>query len=196
MPQDESDQEGFQSTFSVTPIEAAAAKAILESGKVFPTSNWLAEEIFFGLWEEPNFRDKRTWEPIEEFPVYGYNYDVLIGGLYPDQKPVWDYGLKGYTLELAFPMPRANEMLKRVRELFDESAKKGKIMSATYRSGINIKFGKAHKDFLGQVTTGTADGEDWSQGAIMFDFPSYRPSVGDQNRYNEEFCEYSTAGCL
>lgn len=147
------------------------------------------EEIFFGQWEEPNFRDKRTWEPIKEFPVYGYNYDILIGGLYPDQKPVWEYGLKGYTLELAFPMPRANEMLKRVRELFDESAKKGKIMSATYRSGINIKFGKANKDFLGQVTTDTADGEDWSQGAIMFDFPTYRPSAGDQKRYNEEFCE-------
>ncbi|KAH7312516.1 hypothetical protein B0I35DRAFT_488155 [Stachybotrys elegans] len=187
VPANESDQEGFQSTFSVTELEANTAKALLDSGKFFPSSNWLAEEIFFGQWEAPNFRDKRTNEPIKEFPVYGWNYDVLIGGLYPDQKPVWEYGLKGYTLELAFPMTRANEMLKRVRGLFDAEAKKLRFMSATYRSGINIKFGKAHFDFLGQVTTGTADGEDWSQGAIMFDFPSYRPSIGDQKRYNEEF---------
>ena len=189
VPANTSDQEGFQNTFSVTEIEANAAKAILDSGKYLPSSNWLAEEIFFGQWEKPNFRDKRTNEPIDTFPVYGWNYDVLIGGLYEGQKPVWEYGLKGYTLELAFPMTRANEMLKRVRELFDDEKRKGKIMAATYRSGVNIKFGKPHFDFLGQVTTGTADGEDWTQGAIMFDFPTYRPSVGDQKRYNEDFCK-------
>ncbi|KAL6854881.1 hypothetical protein ACO1O0_006015 [Amphichorda felina] len=187
VPAETSDQEGFQNTFSVTELEAGAAKALLDSGKYLPSSNWLAEEIFFGQWEEPNFRDKRTNEPIKNFPVYGWNYDILIGGLYEGQKPVWEYGLKGYTLELAFPMTRATEMLRRVRELFDDEKRKGKIMAATYRSGVNIKFGKPHFDFLGQVTTGTADGEDWSQGAIMFDFPTYRPSVGDQKRYNEEF---------
>lgn len=206
VPVNESSQEGFQSTFSVSKIEALAATALLNSGKILPTSNWLMEEIFFSQWSSPNFREKTTNEPIEEWPVVGYSYDVLIGGLYPDQKPVWEEGMKGYTLELAFPVTRANEMLKRVRELFDAEAKKGRIMSSTYRSGINIKFAKAHFDFLGQVTTGTADGEDWSQGtyfynllgeikantfsgAIMFDFPTYRPSIGDQKRYNEQFCK-------
>jgi L-gulonolactone oxidase len=182
-----SDQEGFQSTFSVTAIEAAAAVGLLESGKVLPTSNWLAEEIFFGMWEKPNFREKSNDTAIDKWPVYGWNYDVLIGGLYPGQKPLWDYGLEGYTLELAFPVTRANEMLKRVRKMFDDEAKKLRIMAATYRSGINIKFGKAHKDFLGQVTTGTADGEDWSKGTIMFDFPTYKPTTGDNKRYNEDF---------
>ena len=82
----------------------------------------------------------------------------------------------------------ANDMLKRVRELFDAEKKKAIIMTSTYRSGINIKFGKAHFDFLGQVTTDTADKQDWSKGAIMFDFPTFRPSIGDQLRYNEAFC--------
>ncbi|KAM5341553.1 hypothetical protein ACJ41O_014584 [Fusarium nematophilum] len=187
VPVDESPQEGFQSTFSVTELEAVAARTLLDSGKYLPSSNWLAEEIFFGLWEKPNFREKSTNEEIEEWPVYGYNYDVLIGGLYPDQKPEWDYNLRGYTLELAFPVTRANEMLKRVRELFDAEAKKLIFMTSTYRSGINIKFSKPHYDFLGQSTYDTADGQDWSKGAIMFDFPSYRPTVGDNKRYNEKF---------
>ncbi|CAH0054651.1 unnamed protein product [Clonostachys solani] len=187
VPESESDQEGFQSTFSVTDAEAAVAQFLLDSGKYAPTSNWLMEEIFFGQWSTPNFHDKTTDAAITEWPVYGWNYDVLIGGLYPNQHPVWERGLKGYTLELAFPVTRAGEMLRRVRELFDAEARKLKIMSSTYRSGINIKFAKAHKDFLGQVTTGTVDGEDWSQGTIMFDFPTYRPTVGDQKRYNEEF---------
>lgn len=187
VPATESSQEGFQSTFSVTEAEAFTARTLLDSGKYLPSSNWLAEEIFFGQWQNPNFRDKKTNKAIKEWPIYGWNYDVLIGGLYPGQKPVWEHGLKAYVLELAFPMTRANEMLKRVRQLFDQEAKHLKIMSATYRSGINIKFAKAHFDFLGQVTTGTSDGEDWSQGAIMFDFPSYRPTVGDKKRYNENF---------
>jgi hypothetical protein len=54
---------------------------------------------------------------------------------------------------------------------------------------INIKFGKPHYDLLGQVTTNTSDGADWSRGAIMFDFPSFRPNIGDQLRFNEPFCE-------
>lgn len=120
--------------------------------------------------------------------MYGYNYDVLIGGLYPGQQPEWEYNLRGYTLELAFPITRANEMLQRVRELFDAEAKKLIFMTSTYRSGINIKFGKPHFDFLGQVTYNTSDGQDWTKGTIMFDFPSYRPSIGDHKRYNEDFC--------
>ncbi|KAL6405200.1 FAD/FMN-containing dehydrogenase [Ilyonectria robusta] len=186
------DQEGFQSTFSVTELEAVAARTLLDSGKYLPSSNWLMEEIFFGLWDKPNFHDKSTDEEITKWPVYGYNYDVLIGGLYPGQKPEWDYDLRGYTLELAFPVTRANEMLKRVRQLFDAEAKKLIFMTSTYRSGINIKFSKPHYDFLGQSTVDTADGQDWSKGAIMFDFPSYRPTVGDHKRYNEQFCELMT----
>ena len=91
-------------------------------------------------------------------------------------------------------MTRANEMLKRVRELFDAEAKKLKVMSSTYRSGINIKFGKAYFDFLGQTTVDTFDGEDWSRGTIMFVFPSYKPTIGDHKRFNEEFCMFLTAG--
>lgn len=53
--------------------------------------------------------------------------------------------------------------------------------------------GKAYFDFLGQVTYNTTDGADWTKGAIMFDFPSYRPSFGDHKRYNEEFCKWP--GC-
>jgi hypothetical protein len=167
----------------------------------------LAEEIFFGLWSKPNFREKTTNEEIKGWPVYGWNYDVLIGGLYPDQKAEWEYGLAGYTLELAFPVTLANKMLKRVRQLFDDELKRGIVMTSTYRSGINIKckeilsvkciinangtaVGKAYFDFLGQVTVNTKDGADWSKGAIMFDFPSYRPTIGDHKRFNEQFCKW------
>ncbi|KKY32256.1 putative fad fmn-containing dehydrogenase [Diaporthe ampelina] len=185
---DDVNQNGLQSTFSVTGIEAAAAISILNTGKALATSNMLAEEIFFGIWEKPNFHTKDTNEEITTWPVTGYNYDVLIGGLYPDQKAEWDYGLRGYTLELAFPVPLANKMLKRVRELFDAQwNEKLIVMTSTYRSGINIKFGKPHFDLLGQVTTNTSDGADWSKGAIMFDFPSFRPNIGDQLRFNEPF---------
>ncbi|KAJ2895009.1 Fad/Fmn-containing dehydrogenase [Zalerion maritima] len=189
IPTNSSSQEGFQSTFSVTEIEGAAAKAILESGKYLPASNWLAETIFFSLWESPNFHEKSTNEEIAEWPVYGWNHDVLIGGLYPDQKPEWDYDLHGYTLELAVPMSQANALLKRVRELFDDEILKGFVMASTYRSGINIKFGKAYFDFLGQTTYGSAvsGGEGWKGGVMMFDFPSYHPTSGDGLRYNEEF---------
>ncbi|KAL2149804.1 hypothetical protein VTH82DRAFT_7480 [Thermothelomyces myriococcoides] len=187
VPANSTSQEGFQNTFSVTELEAVTARTILDSGKYLATSNMLAEEIFFGLWSKPNFREKKTNEAIEEWPVYGWNYDVLIGGLYPDQKAEWEYGLAGYTLELAFPVTMANRMLKRVRELFDDELKKGIVMTSTYRSGINIKFGKAYYDLLGQVTYNTSDGADWTKGAIMFDFPSYRPTIGDHKRFNEPF---------
>lgn len=190
VPTNTSSQLGFQSTFSVTALEAGAAVVLLNSGKYSFIPNLASEGIFFGIWEKPNFHDKITDAEITEWPVYGWNYDVLIGGLYPEQRPEWEYGLKGYTLELAFPVTRANEVLKRIRALFDAETAKGMPMASTYRSGINIKFGKAHFDFLGQVTTDTADGQDWSKGAIMFDFPSFRPSLGDQKRYNEAFCKW------
>ncbi|KAL4735477.1 hypothetical protein BDV11DRAFT_196020 [Aspergillus similis] len=182
-----SEQQGFQNTFSVTGIEAAAIKVLWNSGRWLATSNMLAEEILFGQWEAPNFREKTTNKDIDTWPVYGWNYDVLIGGLYPDQKPVWEYGLSGYTLELAFPVTQANAVLKRARELFDAELKKGIVMTSTYRSGINIKFGRPYYDLLGQVTYNTSDGADWSKGAIMFDFPSFKPTVGDGSRFNEPF---------
>ncbi|KAK4102247.1 FAD/FMN-containing dehydrogenase [Parathielavia hyrcaniae] len=187
VPASSTAQEGFQNTFSVTAFEAFAARTLLDSGKYLATSNMLAEEIFFGQWSKPNFREKTTNEEIEEWPVYGWNHDVLIGGLYPDQKAEWEYGLAAHTLELAFPVTMANQMLKRVRQLFDDELRRGFVMTSTYRSGINIKFGKPYFDFLGQVTYNTTDGADWSQGAIMFDFPSYRPTVGDHKRFNEQF---------
>lgn len=189
VPTDASPQEGFQNTFSVSKFEAQAIKGLWENGRVIPLSNKIAEDILFGQWSKPNFREKSTNKAITKWPVHGWNYDVLIGGLYPDQKPVWEYGLRGHTLELAFPMTYANAMLKRVRELFDAEAKDGEFMTSTYRSGINIKFGRPYFDLLGQVTYNTADGADWSKGAIMFDFPSYRPR-GDGERYNEPFCEF------
>jgi len=187
-------QEGFQNTFSVSAIEGNLARTILDSGKYLATSNMLMETIFFGIWSKPNFREKTTNEEIKTWPVYGWNYDVLIGGLYSDQQPEWDYNLHGMTLELAFPVTQANAMLKRVRQLFDaEWNKRGIIMTSTYRSGINIKFGKPNYDFLGQTTFNTSDEAsgraDWSKGAIMFDFPAFKPTVGDKTRFNEQFCE-------
>ncbi|ATY61605.1 FAD FMN-containing dehydrogenase [Cordyceps militaris] len=187
VPDNTSSQNAFQSTFSITPLKAAAAHGLLDSGKYLQWSNWAAEAAFFDGWEKPNFHDKETDAAMTTWPVYGSHHDVLVGGLYPNQTPEWDYGLHSYTLELAFPVTRANEMLRRVRQLFDDEQKKYIWMTATYRSGINIKFGKPHFDFLGQVTTGTADGQDWSKGAIMLDFPTYRPVVGDHKRYNEDF---------
>ncbi|KAF2963402.1 hypothetical protein GQX73_g10165 [Xylaria multiplex] len=163
VPSTLSDQQGFQNTFSLTDFEAGIAKTTLESGKFLPSSNWFFETTAFALWSAPNFKEKTTWKDITTWPVYGWNYDVLIGGLYPDQKPEWDHGLHGYTLELAFPV------------------------ASTYRSGINIKFGKAYFDFLGQVTYDTLDKADWTKGAIMFDFPSFHPTIGDGKRYNEQF---------
>ncbi|ORY16521.1 FAD/FMN-containing dehydrogenase [Clohesyomyces aquaticus] len=187
VPSNISYQEGFQSTFSVTKTEADIAKGLLNSGKYLATSNMAAETLFFTLWSPPNFREKSTEKAILTWPVYGWNYDVLIGGLYPDYGTEWDYGLRGITLELAFPVTQANAVLKRVRKAFDDELKKGIVMTSTYRSGINIKFGKAYFDLLGQVTYNTADGADWSKGAIMFDFPSFKPTVGDGLRFNEPF---------
>ncbi|KAI1505942.1 FAD-binding domain-containing protein [Biscogniauxia marginata] len=184
-----SDQEAFQNTFSLTDAEAIIAKTTLESGKYLATSNMFFETTAFALWSAPNFKEKSDWSSLSSsaWPVYGWNYDVLIGGLYPGQKPEWEHGLHGKTLELAFPITRANGMLRRVRELFDDMADKGVVMTSTYRSGINIKFGRPHYDLLGQGTYNTSDGEDWTKGAIMFDFPSFKPTIGDGLRFHEEF---------
>ncbi|KAL2062022.1 hypothetical protein VTL71DRAFT_6288 [Oculimacula yallundae] len=187
VPSNISTQEGFQNTFSISKIEADAARILLDSGKYLPTSNMLAETIFEGIWAKPNFREKSNNTELKNWPIYGWNYDVLIGGLYPDQKPEWDYNLHGYTLELAVPVTLANKLLKRVRSLFDAELAKGIVMTSTYRSGINIKFGRPYNDFMGQVWTNTSDGSDWSKGAIMFDFPSYWPTVGNHLRFNEPF---------
>jgi hypothetical protein len=150
----------------------------------------LSESTFFRLWSAPNFHEKTNDSTITAWPVYGWDYDVLIGGLYPGLLPEWDYNLRGYTFELAVPVTLANSLLNRIRELFDAELEKGIVMTSTYRSGINIKFGKPYKDFLGQVwDNGTNDGADWTKGAIMFDFPSYRPTWGDHLRFNEPFCE-------
>lgn len=70
---DDVNQNGLQSTFSVTAVEAAAAISILNTGKALATSNMLAEEIFFGIWEKPNFHTKDTNEEITTWPVTGYN---------------------------------------------------------------------------------------------------------------------------
>ncbi len=148
-----------------------------------------AETLFFTLWSLPNFEEKKTNATVLTWPVYGWNYDVLIGGLWPGYDTEWDLGLHGLTLELAFPVTIANQVLQRVRQAFDDEAKKGIIMTSTYRSGINIKFGKAYFDLLGQVTTNTEDGADWSKGAMMFDFPTFEPTWGDKKRFNEGFYE-------
>ncbi|KAF2638188.1 FAD/FMN-containing dehydrogenase [Massarina eburnea CBS 473.64] len=188
VPTSESTQEGFQSTFSVTETEADIAKGLLNSGQNSSFFNQLAETTFFNLWSPPNFHEKTTDLPILTWPVYGWNYDVLIGGLYPGYGTEWDFGLRGLTLELAFPVTQANEVLKRVRKAFDDEFwENGKVMTSTYRSGINIKFGKPYFDLLGQVTTNTADGADWSKGALMFDFPTFQPTEGNKERYNEPF---------
>jgi hypothetical protein len=188
---DNSSQEAFQNTFSVTDLEATAARTLLDSGKILPTSNLIAESLFFAIWENPNFRNKATNAAVDKWPVYGWNYDVLIGGLYSGQKPEWEAGLHGYTMEIAFPMTMANAMLKRVRELWDEEGRQGRWMASTYRSGINIKFGRSHFDILGQTTKDSRGKVDWSRGAIMFDFPTFWPTWGDHERFNEPFCGFS-----
>ncbi|KIJ26677.1 hypothetical protein M422DRAFT_191925, partial [Sphaerobolus stellatus SS14] len=186
----ETEGNAFQSTFSLTPLEGKAALRLLNAGQDFSTPNFLAEKIFYDLWSMPNFHDKPTDRQLLSWPVYGWAYDVLIGGLYPNQLPEWEYDLHGKTLELAVPVTQANALLKRIRELFDEAKAAGKPVTSTYRSGINIKFGKPFDSFLGQTTERIGEVKaDWSKGAIMFDFPSFLPTKGDHHRYNEEFYE-------
>ncbi|KAJ7599845.1 hypothetical protein C8J56DRAFT_2065 [Mycena floridula] len=176
----------FQSTFSVTPFEGNTALSLLNGGQNSSLGNFFSEFVFYTLWSSPNFHDKTTDLAQLFWPVYGFAYDVLIGGLYPNQLPEWDYQLHGKTLELACPVTQANSLLKRVRELFDEAADEGMAVTSTYRSGINIKFGKPFDSFLGQTTERIGNRTaDWSKGAIMFDFPSFVPTTGDHHRYNE-----------
>ncbi|KAG5642989.1 hypothetical protein DXG03_001805 [Asterophora parasitica] len=194
----------FQSTFSVTELEGKTALGLLNGGQNLSAPNFITEGIFYGLWGAPNFHGKFSWSditflltsildkktdlPLLFWPVVGYAYDVLIGGLYPNQRPEWEYGLHGKTLELAVPVTQANALLKRVRQLFDQAAKDGKAVTSTYRSGINIKFGKPFDSFLGQTTERVGNRTaDWSKGAMMFDFPSFVPTTGDHHRYNEEW---------
>lgn len=127
------------------------ARTLLEGGVNHQWLNSLAETTFFGVWSLPNFRDNGTQLPIITWPTTGWAYPVLIGGLYPDQLPEWEMGLHGYTLELAFPVTIGSQVLTRIRALFDESAAQGYPMTSTYRSGINIKFGKAFPDLLSQA---------------------------------------------
>lgn len=35
--------------------------------------------------------DKLTNEVLTSWPVYGWAYDVLIGGLFQNQRPEWEY---------------------------------------------------------------------------------------------------------
>ncbi|KDR77589.1 hypothetical protein GALMADRAFT_95293 [Galerina marginata CBS 339.88] len=172
----------FQSTFSMTDIEASLGLSLLNSGQNSSLQNFITEGIFYALWRAPNFHDKKTDLPLLSWPVYGYAYDVLIGGLYPNTKTEWDYGLRGLTFEVAVPVTQANKLLKRVRQLFDEAAAEGKAVTSTYRR----YFGKPYDSLLGQTTTLQNDPSvDWSKGAIMLDFPTFRPTTGDHSRYNE-----------
>ncbi|KAJ7453026.1 hypothetical protein B0H11DRAFT_2072313, partial [Mycena galericulata] len=176
----------FQSTFSVTSAEGNLARALLDAGQNSSTANFISADIFYEIWSAPNFHETKYNLPLLSWPVVGHAYDVLIGGLYPNTLPEWDYNLHGKTLELAVPIPQANALLKRVRELLDESAKEGLAITSTYRSGINIKFGKPFDSFLGQTTERVGNvTADWSKGAMMFDFPSFVPTTGDHHRYNE-----------
>ncbi|KAF8903988.1 hypothetical protein CPB85DRAFT_1377016 [Mucidula mucida] len=175
--------DAFQSTFSVTPFEGTTALNLLNAGQNVSFPNFISEGIFYALWAAPNFHTKSSDLPLLSWPVYGTAYDVLIGGLYPNQLPEWDYDLHGKTLELAVPVTQGAALLRRVRELFDQAAADGKAVTSTYRSGINIKFGKAFDSLLGQTTERTKAGDtaDWSKGALMFDFPSFRPTLGDHH---------------
>ncbi|KAK6995797.1 Fad fmn-containing dehydrogenase [Favolaschia claudopus] len=178
----------FQSTFSVTPIEGALAIALLNGGQNSSFANFASAATFYALWAAPNFHETVLDFPLLSWPVVGRAFDVLIGGLYPNQKPEWEYDLHGHTLELAVPVGMGPALLRRVRELFDESAAEGKAVTSTYRSGINIKFGKPFDSFLGQTTERVGNvTADWSKGAMMFDFPSFVPTTGDHHRYNEEW---------
>ncbi|KAG7444062.1 FAD-binding domain-containing protein [Guyanagaster necrorhizus] len=183
-------EDAFQSTFSVTEIEANLALTLLNAGQNLSLPNFFSESVLYAIWTAPNFHEKTYNVPLLSWPVYGTAYDVLIGGLYPNEETEWYYGLHGLTLEFAVPVTQANQLLKRVRELFDQSAADGEAVTSTYRSGINIKFGKPFDSLLGQTTerAGEIPG-DWSKagGAIMFDFPTFRPTLGDHHRYNEEW---------
>lgn len=125
---------------------------LLNNGQNASLPNFFSESVFYALWSAPNFHgeplhtrrvyvnqiyrtcpDKKTDIALLFWPVYGYAYDVLIGGLYPNTLPEWDYDLHGKTLELAVPVAQANKLLKRVRQLIDQAAAAGKPVTSTYR---------------------------------------------------------------
>ncbi|KAJ6479535.1 hypothetical protein C8R47DRAFT_1219084 [Mycena vitilis] len=176
----------FQSTFSVTSLEGNLALSLLNAGQNSSTANFFSADTFYAIWSAPNFHETTFNLPLLSWPVVGHAYDVLIGGLYPNELPEWDYDLHGHTLELAVPVDMGPALLRRVRELLDQSAADGMAVTSTYRSGINIKFGKPFDSFLGQTTERVGNvTADWSKGAMMFDFPSFLPTTGDRHRYNE-----------
>lgn len=76
--------------------------------------------------------------------------------------------MHGLTFEIAVPVTIGTQVLRRVRELLDEAAADGKAVTSTYRSGINIKFGRPFDSLLGQTTerTGAIKG-DWSKVSIQ-----------------------------
>ncbi|KAF7288941.1 D-arabinono-1,4-lactone oxidase [Mycena indigotica] len=178
----------FQSTFSVTSLEGDLALSLLNGGQNSSSANFFSAGIFYGLWSLPNFHETVLDLPLLIWPVIGRAYDVLIGGLYPNQRPEWEYDLHGKTLELAVPVDQGPALLRRVRQLLDQSAADGKAVTSTYRSGINIKFGRPFDSFLGQTTERIGNRTaDWSKGAMMFDFPSFVPTTGDRHRFNEQW---------
>lgn len=85
---------------------------------------------------ENRFPDKKTNLQLFSWPVHGYAYDVLIGGLYPDTQTEWYYGLHGLTYEVAVPVTQANKLFKRIRELFDQAAAEGQAVTTTYRRSV------------------------------------------------------------
>ncbi|KAJ7272497.1 hypothetical protein C8J57DRAFT_1467886 [Mycena rebaudengoi] len=181
----------FQSTFSVTEIEGNLGRTLLDAGQNSSLANFVSETTFYLLWRAPNFHETTFNLPLLSWPVFGHAYDVLIGGLYPGTKAEWEYNLHGRTFEIACPVTQANAFLKRIRELFDEAAAQGMAVTSTYRSGINIKFGRPFDSFLGQTTERIGNRTaDWSKGAIMFDFPTFVPTQGDHHRYNEPWYAY------
>ncbi|KAJ3106478.1 hypothetical protein HDU97_006264 [Phlyctochytrium planicorne] len=179
--------DAFQSTFSITDIEAVAAKALLEPGKGLGFLNCIAEDIFAEIFKKPNFKNKVTDESYDSYPVSGFSYDVLIGGLYKGQKIEWELGLTGYTFEIAVPLRKANALLQRVRSLFELSKQPGQggEVCDTYRTGIAIKFGLPDDAFLSEASSSFTD--EWQDGYIAFDFPTFRPTTGDNKRFNEQW---------
>ncbi|KAK7050654.1 hypothetical protein R3P38DRAFT_3174131 [Favolaschia claudopus] len=156
-----------ESTFSVTPIEGALAIALLNGGQNSGFANFTSAATFYlralGCAEFP--RDSAGSPPL-----------FLARRL--TRKPEWEYDLHGHNLELAIPAGEG---------AFDESAAEGQAVTSTYRSGINIKFGKPFDSFLGQTTKRVGNvTADWSKGAMVFDFPSFVPTTGDHHR-NEEW---------
>ncbi|KAK0460120.1 uncharacterized protein EV420DRAFT_1620015 [Desarmillaria tabescens] len=152
----------FQSTFSLTDIEASSRLSYSMPVKNLSLPNFFSESV---LYRHLDSSELPWWVVIVARIVTAA--DLLLEKTY--DVPLFSWPVYGNSL-------RSNQLLKRVRELFDQSAADGKAVTSTYRS------------FLGQTTerVGEVPG-DWSKGAIMFDFPTFRPTLGDHHRYNEEW---------